>query len=120
MALITDSQFVALRAFANKNLVTPYEVYRPTKVENDYGTDTTFSLVYSDVGWLKLINTPYISEHEQRGQSMIKYRLHCRLESDIKIGDEIRMEGNSKYMVQATDADDTMQIYLTVDLRRME
>ena len=122
MPLVSDSQMAALRNLANKGLDTAYTVWRRTRAETVYGMeDGEPTQVYEGVCWLRMMNQPFISEGTgMKSTQMSRYRMHTTRDADIAVDDEIRVSDQENYIVQDVNTDDTVQIFRTAILRRVE
>lgn len=122
MPLVTSAQLTALRAVAFRGLDTPFTVWRTTRVENAYGMSAgAATQVSSGNCWLRMMNKPSLRVQAgmQEGATSI-YRLHTTPDVDIEVGDEVRVFGQDNYIVQDTNADDTIQVFRTCLVRRVD
>ena len=118
--LVTDAQIAALRKVAYRQLVTPFTVWRKTRVESDLGTSDTWTQVDSGLGWLRSMNTPKTIEQTGYIEGAIAvYRFHADVSVEVHDGDRLRMV-NQNYEVQDVNEDDTVQIFRTCILRRIQ
>jgi hypothetical protein len=121
MPLVTPTQLTALRNIAFRGLDTPFTVWRVTRVENAYGTsEGPLAQVSSGMCWLRMMNKPRLGEQVMQIAATSVYRLHTTLDVDIEVGDEVRAFGNDKYIVQDVNNDDTIQVFRTAILRRVD
>lgn len=118
--LVTDAQLAALRRVGYRQLVTPYTVWRKTRVESDFGTSESWSQVGSGMGWLRMINRPHTIEQVGfiEGATEV-YRFHTDVAVDITNGDRLHM-WDQDYEVHDVNSDDTVQVFRTCLLRRVE
>lgn len=118
--LVTDDMLDTLRGFADQGLQRPFTVLRKQAVvANPYGDDTEEWVEQTSTwGWLKMVNSPYLSENSGLVAGLSIYRLELPIDTDVAVGDMIGGEG-STYVVQDTNNDDTLQMWRTLIVRRL-
>jgi len=120
MPLVSAPQINVLRKIAYRGLDTPYTIWRPSRVDNGYGTDQiVFTQVGSGICWMRQSNNPFL--HVEVGQELATniYRMLTEFNKDIQVSDEIRI-GDNAYIVQNTNEDDTIRVFSTVTVRRVD
>lgn len=119
MGLVSASQLIALRTIANKGLVTTIVISRPTQTQTAYGTASTYSEVETTLGWLRQMAGTAPGENISFISTTGTFRLHLPYGTDIRVDDRVTVNGND-YSVTDTNADNTIQVYTTAQLRRVE
>jgi hypothetical protein len=120
MPFVSAAQLTALRNIAYRGLDTPFELWRSTQVESDYGSSTSWGLVTSGKCWLRMMNKPHTVEQLGmiEGATAI-YRMHTDVSVIINNGDRVRIN-DIDYEVNDVNDDDTIQVFRTALLRRIQ
>jgi hypothetical protein len=111
--LISDQLLRNLRVVANKQLVTPVIVRRRQKVENEYGTVEQDVVVGTFMAWYKPAFKGDLRIQpggKIANDSGAEFRFD--IDSDIRVGDRLEVDGEPGFIVQDTTQGATIQLYL--------
>lgn len=116
--LVTEEMLDTLRTFAYPGLQTPVAILRRQAVTaNPYGDDTEDWVEVSDTfGWFRQMNDPYIAAANGVAAITGIFRLELPVGTDVAPGDMVGVEGQT-YMVENTNVEDTLQVFLEVYVR---
>ena len=126
MTLITTKQMEAIRAMAQKGMISTVEIYRRDAVvptgSNDYGdnveyNETTESRRATVQGWLYTASAtgPEVDNAAIVTDQM--WALRLPIGTEIATGDRVVVDGSDFYVV-STDKVKTYAPYITANLRR--
>ena len=120
MPFVSAGQLAALRSVAYRGLDTPFEVYRRQRTESPYGTQDSWVKVAEGLCWLRMMNQPKTTTHADDSEGALTvYRMHTDVAITVQFGDRIRI-GGADYETQDTNDDDTIQVFRTLILRRIQ
>jgi hypothetical protein len=117
--LVSAAQIDQLRTVAYRGLDTPVTIQRRTFVEGAADVSYTWATVITTTGWLRGMNRPDLDLQVRYAGATNIYRLHLRHDIDLQNEDRVVIGGET-YEVQETNAENTIQIFLTALLRRIE
>lgn len=120
MSLVTETQLDALRQVAYRGLDTPVAIMRRTAYETDADVAYAWAEVSTVMGWLRHMNNPGIDVQTGRiAGTMSIFRLHLRHDVDIRHDDRVVIGGET-YLVQDVNSENTITVFRTAMLRRIE
>ena len=119
MSLISEAQLAQLRTVAYRGLDTTVTIQRRTPVEGPADTTYTWATVATATGWLRHMNKPEVDIQIKYAGALNVYRLHLRHDVDILPEDRVVVGGDT-YEVQETNSENTIQIFRTAILRRIQ
>jgi hypothetical protein len=119
MPLVSATQMTALRSIANNGLDTPITIKRPTQIVTDYGSEDSFAVVASTNGWIREMGSPNASEMVSFIAATGTFRLHTPYGTDLQPGDTVTA-GGVDFEVVDTNSDNTVRIFTSARLRRVE
>lgn len=117
--LVSDTQIAQLRTVAYRGLDTSVTIQRRTATEGPADVVYTWATVTTAKGWLRAMNKPEVDLQVRYAGVTNVYRLHLRHDVDIRPEDRV-LVGSETYEVQDTNAENTIQIFRTATLRRIE
>jgi len=117
--LVSAAQIDQLRTVAYKGLDTPVTIQRRTFVEGAADVTYTWATVGTATGWLRHMNKPDIDIQVRYAGSTNIYRLHLRHDVDLQPEDRVVIGGET-FEVQDTNAENTIQIFRTAIVRRID
>lgn len=119
MPLVSASQLTALRNIAYNGLDTPVLIERPTQTENDFGSSETWTTVTTTLGWVREMSTTRPGEALNWIVTTGTFRLHLAVDTDIEPGDRVTI-GGKQFTVSEVNDENTIRIFTTAVLRRVE
>ena len=119
--LISSGLISKLRKVANRGLQTSVTLLTKLPItEGDYGDDVEAWVTLEDtVGWMRMMNTPVLTDLGGVEGSIGVYRLHIDANIDLDVGDMV-IAGNNEYVVQDTNLEDTYRLFTTATMRRRQ
>jgi hypothetical protein len=122
MPLVSDTQLAALRAVANNGLdsTTATAILRSVQIENDFGSEDSWATVLLDVPcWLREMSSTNVGSMASRLVTTGTYRCHFEAGLDVQAGDHVVID-DTTYDVQGTNVENTIQIFTTAVMRKVE
>lgn len=121
MPLVSATQLNAIRAVANNGLdSTATAILRPIQIENDFGSEDNFATVLLDVPcWLREMASTNVGSMASRLTTVGTYRCHFEAGLDVQPGDTVVIAGVD-YAVQGTNVENTLQVFTTALMRKVE
>lgn len=114
-----NAQLTVLRRFGQRVLSTPVEIWRRTTTETDFGSAESWSLVSTELGWLRQTNTGVLGSDAGRLDSLGEYVLRLSASATAKIGDRVVI-GDEEFMVVDTNVENTYRVFTNLTLRRRQ
>lgn len=121
MPLVSATQIAALRSVANHGLDdVATAILRSIQVENDFGSEDAWATVELDAAcWLREMSSTNVGSMASRLVTTGTYRCHFEAGLDVQPGDHIVIGGQT-YDVQGTNVENTLQIFTTAVMRKVE
>ena len=121
MPLVSGTQIAALRNVAYNGLDdVASAILRSVQVENDFGSEDAWATVELDAPcWLREMSSTNVGSMASRLVTTGTYRCHFEAGTDIQPGDHVVING-ATYDVQGTNAENTIQIFATAVMRKVE
>jgi hypothetical protein len=118
MSLISDNEIAALRAVAESGMKTTATIRRRSFVETSEGQAEAFATVGTVVGWHLEITSNTATIGEIGGLSGVAevHVFRAPWGTDIRSGD-VLVTGDSSFVVEHTNADDTYPMWLICAMR---
>ncbi len=102
-----------------EDLKTEVTVMRRAKAENIYGTSEDYTVGGTYLGWLVEQGNPLLKEAQDLAGVATTFELRLPLEAIIDPGDQVSI-GGDLFVVQNTNNDNTLPIFMEATLRRVE
>lgn len=127
--LVTPAMMARIRGYGNRQLVTTMVIQRRIQTETEYGSNTSYQPVQTVKGWLRMFNKPDLVEKTGVIGATGIFRLHLPQGTDIREGDQVLVTDPNltvgepyplKYIVNDVNNDDTIQVFTTALVRRIE
>jgi hypothetical protein len=121
MPLVSPTQLTVLRNIAYKNLDSSALIERSTEVENDFGTNESWTIVATDVPcWIRGTTVPSsLSDVAMRIAVIGTFRIHFQVGTDIQLNDRLTIGGEQFYVIDM-NVENTIQIFTTAMAKRVE
>ncbi len=119
--LVTPTMLAKLRSVGYKGLTSDVQVWRKMPPqENPYGDGDEEWVNYGTYkGWMRQMNDPKLGMGVGEVSQVGIFRLHLEAAVEVFTDDKIVFEG-AEYIVQNSNDDDTIRIFTTCYLRKIE
>lgn len=121
MPLVSDTQLDVLRAVGNNGLDSlATAIMRSVQVETDFGSEDAWATVALDQPcWIREMASTNVSPIVMALATVGTFRCHFVHGTDIQPGDRVVI-GEDTYDVQGTNRENTIQIFATAIMRKVE
>lgn len=119
--LISDQLINNLRTVAYKQLVTPVTIKRVVRTEGSMGTVETLQTVAVTKCWFKPVFKGDLTVQPGgaiQNDSGAEFRFS--VSTDVRVGDQLSVNGEGGFIVQDVNDGATIQLYLKAWTQRME
>lgn len=121
MPLVSETQLTALRSVAYRGLeTTASAILRSIQVENDFGSENAWGTVALDAPcWLRSQSATNVTSMASQLAVTGTFRLHFEVGVDVEAGDHVVI-GDDTYDVTDTNYENTLRIFTTAVVRKVE